>query len=69
MPLAISSLQTGHRYVIKNFGAEVEFEVVDIRADGDIQARHIHTLDLFLLSEITRYGKSEDFDLEELSQQ
>jgi hypothetical protein len=66
MPLAWSSLQTGHLYNIRNYGEEVEFEVVDIKADGDIMARHRHTLEIFLLSEITRYGKGKDFDLQEI---
>ena len=61
-----SDLQTGHSYIIRNYGEEVEFEVVDIRADGDIKARHLHTLEIFLLSEITRYGKGKDFDLQEI---
>ena len=66
MPLALSSLQTGHTYLIRNYDEVVEFQVVDIQADGDIKARHLHTLEIFLLSEITRYGKGKDYDLQEL---
>jgi len=66
MPLALSSIQTGHSYTIRNYGEEVEFEVIDIRGDGDIKAKHLHTREIFLLSEITRYGKGKDYDLQEL---
>lgn len=66
MALALSSLQTGHTYIIKNYGEEVEFQVVDIRSDGEVQVRNLHSMDIFLLSEITRYGKGKDYDLREL---
>lgn len=66
MALAISSLQTGHHYSIQNFDEKVDFEVLDLQDDGDVKARHLHTLEVFMLSEITRYGKSKDFDLQEI---
>ena len=66
MPLALSSLQTGHSYIIKNYGEEVEFQVVDIRSDGEVQVRNKYSMEIFLLSEITRYGKGKDYDLQEL---
>ena len=66
MALAISSLQTGHRYIIQNYGEKVEFEVVDLQDDGDVKARHLLTLEVFMLSEITRYGKGDDYDLQEI---
>ena len=66
MPLAYSSLQTGHSYCIRNHGEEVEFEILDIQADGDIKVRHLQTLDIFLLSEITRFGEGKDYDLQEI---
>ena len=66
MALSLSSLQTGHTYRIRNYGEEIEFVVIDIRADRDIEAKHLQTLERFLLSEITRYGKGPDYDLREI---
>ena len=66
MALALSSLQTGHIYRIKNYGEVIDFEVVNIRPDYDFEVKHIHTLEKFLLSEITRYGKGADYDLREI---
>ena len=66
MALALSSLQQGHLYMIRNYGEEIEFEVIDIRSDSEIEVKHLHTLEKFLLSEITRYGKGDDFDLREI---
>lgn len=69
MPLALSSLQTGHSYIIKNYGEEVEFQVVDIKSDGEVEVRNLFSMEIFLLSEITRYGKGHDYDLQELETQ
>ena len=69
MPLALSSLQTGHSYIIKNYGEEVEFQVVDIKSDGEVEVRNLYSMEIFLLSEITRYGKGKDYDLQELNTQ
>ena len=66
MPLSLSSLQTGHNYRIRNYDEEIEFVVLDLQADGDVKVRHLHTLEEFLLSEITRYGKGRDYDLQEI---
>ena len=65
MALALSSLQTGHTYRIRNYGEDIEFEVIDIRADADIEVKHLQTLEKFLISEITKYGKGADYDLRE----
>lgn len=66
MALALNSLQQGHIYMIRNYGEEIEFEVIDIRSDSEIEVKHLHTLEKFLLSEITRYGKGMDYDLREI---
>jgi hypothetical protein len=56
-------LRTGKKYVLKNFGDVYEFIVLDAMADGDFQLKDIHTLEVFQLSDVIRYGKGKDFDL------
>lgn len=66
MPLSIHNLQTGHKYVIKNYGETIEFQVMDVQPSGDHKVKHLSTLEIFQLSELTRYGKGHDYELSEL---
>ena len=67
MPLSLDNLQTGRKYLMRNYGEEVEFKVLDVRPHGDHKVRHLHTLEVFSISELTRYGKGDDYDLEEIN--
>ncbi len=67
MPLSLENLQTGHKYFIRNYGDEIEFEVLDVKPNGDHKVRHLHTLEVFSISEITRYGLGDDYDLDEIN--
>ena len=49
-----------------NFGEVSEFEVDEIMGDGDCRLKDIHTLEPYMLSDLIRYGKGEDFDVTEL---
>ncbi len=65
MPISFDTIRTGKRYVFKNYGEEFRFEVLEI-TDEDIQVRDTLTLDSYLLSDLVKYGKGEDYDLREL---
>ena len=51
--------------MLKNFGDIYEFEVIDVGANGDFRLKDIHTLEYYQLNDLVRYGKGNDFDLDE----
>jgi hypothetical protein len=67
MPIAIDTLRVGKRYLIKNYGEINKVEVMERTAEGDFIVKDLLTLEKFRLSEITRYGKSKDYDLYEIN--
>jgi hypothetical protein len=68
MPIALSSLRVMHRYRLINFGEKTDFEIIDMGENGRIRAKNLLSLEVFLLEELTRYGKGKDFDLRELNE-
>jgi hypothetical protein len=66
MAIAFDTLRVGKRYVIRNYGEVNKVEVMERTAEGDFLVKDLLTLEKFRLSEITRYGKSRDFDLYEI---
>jgi hypothetical protein len=51
---------------VVNFGERIEFVVLEIFPGDRVKVQNIHTLEVFWLEEITRYGKGKDFDLTEI---
>ncbi len=63
--LSIENLQQGHTYFIRNHGEEIAFVVIEILAN-DCIVKSTETLEVFNLSDITRYGKGGDYELHEV---
>ncbi|MEM8569235.1 MAG: hypothetical protein AAGF85_22470 [Bacteroidota bacterium] len=63
--IAYSSLRAGKRYRLTNYGEQFEFTLVDI-GESDFELKDIHTLESYHLSDLTRYGKGEDFSIWEI---
>jgi len=66
MAKSFNNLRVGKRFSITNFGEVSEFEVSEFLADGDCRLKDIHTLEPYLLSDLIRFGKGEDFDVLEI---
>lgn len=49
-----------------NYGDEMHFQVVDIPEEDVYLVKDLLTLEKYLLHDLLKYGKSKDFDLEEL---
>ena len=64
--LAFSSMRVGKRYRLINYGEKSEFILKEVVAKNDYQLQDIHTLENYLMSELIRYGKGEDFELREI---
>jgi len=66
MPLSIDNLRKGKKYRMTNYGDEMNFQVVDIPEEDVYLIKDLLTLEKYLLHELLKYGKSKDFDLEEI---
>ena len=67
--LALDVLRTGRKYRLTNFGETHDFEIESILSNGDFRVKDIFTLERFFLKDLIRYGKGNDFLLEELENQ
>ena len=65
MALSFDNLRIGKKYSLRNHGEVFDFQVIAMPEDGVFQVKDLHTLDKYLLEELTRYGKGKDFDLQE----
>lgn len=59
-------IRIGKQYRLVNYGESYEFEIMEILSDHDCLVRSLDTLETFNLADLTRYGKGEDFDFEEI---
>ncbi len=66
MPISLDTIRIGKRYFVRNYGEELKFEVLDIMDSGDFKIKDILTLEIFLFSDLIRYGKGDDYDLQEI---
>ena len=64
--LSYSSLRAGKKYWLRNFGDRYEFEIQEVLSPLDFKLKDLHTLEHYLLSEITQYGKGKDFEIRDL---
>ncbi len=68
MPISFDTIRTGKQYFLRNYGEESKFEVLDIMANGDFKVKDLTTLEVFLLNDLVRYGKGDDYELQEISE-
>ncbi|HYG38843.1 MAG TPA: hypothetical protein VD908_09495 [Cytophagales bacterium] len=66
MAIAFDTLRVGKKYMIKNYGETNRVEVVERTSEGDFVVKDLLTLEKYKISEIIKYGRSKDFDLQEL---
>jgi flagellar biosynthesis GTPase FlhF len=66
MPISFDNLRVGHHYKLVNYGEITEFEVIDIRKDGDFKIKDLTTLEKYNLKDLIMFGKGKDYNLVEL---
>lgn len=64
--LSFDNLQTGHSYVLRNFGEEICFMVMDKISESECIVKQLDTLETFPLSDLVKYGKGADYELHEI---
>ncbi|PVY40703.1 hypothetical protein [Pontibacter virosus] len=66
MAISFDNLRKGKKYVMENYGERFEFQVLDMPEEGNYLVKDLHTLDVFMLNDLIRYGRGKDFDMQEL---
>ncbi|MBB6610214.1 hypothetical protein H7F15_04110 [Pontibacter sp. Tf4] len=66
MALAFNNLRKGSKYRLQNHGETFEFVVMEIQEGDRFILKDLHTLELYQLQDLLRYGKGKDYDLSEL---
>ena len=66
MPISPDTMRVGHHYRLVNYGQVTEFEVLEVLEDDDFIIKDINILEEMNFKDLIRYGKSEDYELEEL---
>ncbi|MFZ9503291.1 MAG: hypothetical protein ACO263_01860 [Cyclobacteriaceae bacterium] len=64
--LSLGALRNGKRYYLINYGERHEFEIEQILADGNFRVKDLTTLERYLLLDLMRYGKGDDFEIRDL---
>jgi hypothetical protein len=64
--LAFDVLRVGKKYKLTNFGETHEFEVEVILENRDLKVKDLFTLDRYLLKDLIKFGKGNDFEIREL---
>lgn len=66
MPISFDNIRIGKKYFLSNYGEESEFEVLEWLGDEDYKLKDLHTLEIYTLNDLIKYGKSNDFDIYEI---
>ena len=64
--LAFNSMRHGKRYRLVNYGEVYEFTVMDILGGQEFKLKDLYTLEEYHMSDLTKFGKGEDFEIREL---
>ena len=64
--LSFDVLRVGKKYSLINFGEIHEFIVEYILSNGDFNVKNIHTLERYLLKDLIKFGKGNDFEIREI---
>ncbi len=66
MALSFANLQTGHKYLLRNYGEDVKFVILEILGNNECSVKHLETLEIFMLSDLIKYGKGPDYEINEI---
>jgi len=66
MAMSFDNIRVGRRYRLTNFGEVSEFQVQKAKGRNDFELKDITTLEHYSLSDLVKYGKGKDYDLNEI---
>lgn len=59
-------MRVGESYQLINYGEKRDFKLIEIMSDNNYLVKDLVTLEEFLISDLYKYGKGTDFELNEL---
>ena len=65
--LAYSSMRIGKKYRLTNYRNVSNFTFMKITENGDYKLQDLTSLDYYLLSDLTKFGKGNDFEIQEIN--
>jgi hypothetical protein len=64
--MSFDNIRVGKKYWLLNFGETTEFQVLKALNNNDFTVQDLYSLEKFRLSELIKYGRGKDFELEEI---
>lgn len=64
--MSLDNLRVGKKYHLYNYGEESRFLVVERITDTDYKVKDLLSMDIYKLSDLIKYGMSDDFDINEI---
>jgi hypothetical protein len=64
--LSFDVLRVGKKYRLTNHGERYDFIIESILVNGDFKVKDIYTLERYLLKDTLKFGKGNDFRLDDL---
>jgi hypothetical protein len=68
MTMSFDNIRVGKKYYLYNYGEESRFEVLEALSDENYKVKDLISLDIYELHDLVKYGKSDDFELVEISE-
>ncbi len=66
MTMSLDNLRVGKKYHLCNFGDESRFLVLERLREKDYKVKDLLSLDIYKLSDLVKYGLSDDFEINEI---
>ena len=66
MTMSLDNLRVGKKYHLYNFGEESRFLVLERLREKDYKVKDLLSLDIYKLSDLVKYGMSDDFAINEI---
>ena len=64
--LAFTSMRVGKKYCLINYGEKTEFRLREVLNSNDYLLEDLVTMEQYLMSDLIKFGKGEDFELREI---
>jgi len=66
MGISIDTIRVGKKYKLRNNGDVTEFQVIEKITDSVFKIKDLTSLDIYEFSELVKFGRGNDYELEEL---
>ena len=66
MSISFDTIRVGKKYYLINHGERHDFSVIEKIDRQNFKLKDLHTLEIYELEDLVRYGKGKDYELYEL---